>query len=867
MRGKELSSMMRGVLSIAIVTLTCVSAARAGTEEVLHTFMGVTQRGATPQGSLVADAAGNLYGTTLRGGAYGYGTVFEVTSGSDGKWKESVLYSFQNGNDGASPNPGLVFDAAGNLYGTSSSRGFGSVFELSPSSKGWTETTLYAFQGGSDGVGPNGDLVFDTAGNLYGTTVGGGGSNNCGCGVVFELTLGAGGQWTESVIHTFTSYPDGSTPEGGLVIDEDGNLYGTTEYGGTWSANGPCTPGCGVVFEMIRDRHGVWSEIVLFRFNNSYSSGDGVFPTGSLTLDASGNLYGAAGVIFRLSRGSWKEEILYDFSDSDPEINPNGGLVFDTDGNLYGTSTTGGKGECPDGSAYDGCGTVFQLSPGKDGAWKEHTLYQFAGQNDGGNPVGGVVLDSAGNLYGAASTDGVAGVGAIFRVGRQGTRWKESTVYGFTSSDGSAPGAGLVSDSEGNFYGTTSSGGSGGKYCTGECGTVFKLARDAEGHWIRSLLYIFKGGSDGASPKSGLIFDQAGNLYGTTCFGGDSNLGTVYKISNVSGHWAENVLYSFQNVADGGIPVGGVIFDAEGDLYGTTSYGGTYAYGTVYRLSPSSGGTWTKSVLYSFHGSSDGGSPNSGLIFDLAGNLYGTTNSGGENCSGYGCGVVFELSPSSGGWTETVLYAFTGASDGANPFGGLVFDNYGRLYGTTFSGGDLTCSGSRDNGCGAVFELSPGLVWTETVIHTFGGGARAKRVISPAFSKTNNQYDAIRHKGQPPKCDAAKRGIGSNQDGANPEGDLVFDSAGNLYGTTAFGGYSPYGCYYDGYGTVFELSSSSYGEWTEKVLYRFNGTDGQNPAAGVILDSMGNVYGTTQNGGDVRGSYYPGFGTVFEVTP
>jgi uncharacterized repeat protein (TIGR03803 family) len=383
MRGKELLSMTRCVLSIAIVGLSCVSAASAATEEVLHTFMGVTQRGAAPQGSLVADAAGNLYGTTLRGGAYGYGTVFEVTPGSDGKWKESVLYSFQNGNDGASPNPGLVFDAAGNLYGTSSSRGFGSVFELSPSSKGWTETTLYAFQGGSDGVGPNGDLVFDTAGNLYGTTVGGGGSNNCGCGVVFELTLGAGGEWTESVIHTFTSYPDGSTPEGGLVIDEDGNLYGTTEYGGTWSANGPCTPGCGVVFEMIRDRHGVWSEIVLFRFNNSYSSGDGVFPTGSLTLDASGNLYGAAGVIFRLSRGSWKEEILYDFSDSDPEINPNGGLVFDTDGNLYGTSTTGGKGECPDGSAYDGCGTVFQLSPGKDGAWKEHTLYQFAGQNDG----------------------------------------------------------------------------------------------------------------------------------------------------------------------------------------------------------------------------------------------------------------------------------------------------------------------------------------------------------------------------------------------------------------------------------------------------------------------------------------------------
>ena len=272
-------------------------------------------------------------------------------------------------------------------------------------------------------------------------------------------------------------------------------------------------------------------------------------------------------------------------------------------------------------------------------------------------------------------------------------------------------------------------------------------------------------------------------------------------------------------------------------------------------------------MLYSFHGSSDGGAPKGGLIIDSADNLYGTTVEGGENCSGYGCGVVFELSPSSAGWTETVLYAFTGASDGANPYGGLVFDSSSNLYGTTLGGGDPNCYGGDDNGgCGTVFELRRGLVWTETVIHAFGGGARAKRVISPAFNNTNNQYGA-RQGGRPPKCDSAKRGIGSNQDGAEPESGLVFDSSGNLYGTTAFGGYSPYGCYYDGYGTVFELSPSSYGEWTEKVLYRFNGTDGQNPAAGVILDSMGNVYGTTQNGGDVLGAYQPGFGTVFEVTP
>jgi uncharacterized repeat protein (TIGR03803 family) len=794
MRGKELSSMMRGVLSIAIVTLTCVSAARAGTEEVLHTFMGVTQRGATPQGSLVADAAGNLYGTTLRGGVYGYGTVFEVTPGSDGKWKESVLYSFQNGNDGADPSPGLVFDAAGNLFGSCQS---GSVFELSPSSKGWTITTLYLFgTTEGDGSSPNGSLVFDRAGNLFGTTALGPHENPIS-GTVFELMPAPGGQWTETVLYTFGGGYDGSEPTGGVIFDEYGNLYGTTQRGG--ANHYVCQedpPGCGTVFKLTPSRDGYWSETLLYSFGSNYPH-DGVFPSGSLTLDASGNLYGAAGIVFRLSHGSWKEDILFDFSGGNDGANPNGNLVFDSAGNLYGTALLGANSGCPDYSYQDnGCGTVFKLSPGK-GGWKEHTLYRFIGHKDGGIPIGGVVLDSAGNVYGAASTKGIAGAGTIFKVSSEpGNRWKETTVYGFTSGDGSTPEAGLVSDSEGNFYGTTSSGGYGSQYCEGCLGTVVKLSRDAKGHWSRSLLYGFKGGNDGAGP-TGLILDQAGNLYGTTEGGGSSqNLGTVFEVSNISGHWTEKVLYSFQIMPDGGNPNGALIFDSSGNLYGTTEFGGTYGYGTVYKLSPSSGGGWTESVLYSFHGSSDGGAPKGGLIFDSAGNLYGTTIEGGENCSGYGCGVVFELSPSSAGWTETVLYAFTGATDGANPYSGLVVDSFGNLYGTTLYGGDPNCYGGDNNGgCGTVFELSRGLVWTETVIHAFGGGAGAKHFTSPAFDHTNNPHGAIRKGERPPKCDSEKHGIGSNQDGADPEGSLVFDSSGNLYGTTAFGGYSPYGCY------------------------------------------------------------------------
>jgi uncharacterized repeat protein (TIGR03803 family) len=411
------------------------------------------------------------------------------------------------------------------------------------------------------------------------------------------------------------------------------------------------------------------------------------------------------------------------------------------------------------------------------------------------------------------------------------------------------------------LYGTTIGGGDG---ICGDCGTVFMLSRNFQGHWTKSLLYSFKGGKDGANPAAALILDQAGSLYGTTEIGGVQNEGTVFKLSNASGHWTEDVLYSFQE-ANGISPAGGVIFDSEGNLYGTTLYGGTYGNGTVYKLSPSSS-VWTESVLYSFHGTSDGGSPSSNLTFDAAGNLYGTAPYGGENCGGYGCGVVFELSPSSGGWTETVLYAFTGGSDGAGPSGGLVFDSFGSLYGMTFDGGDSNCFGYHSDGCGTVFQLSPGFVWTENVIHTFGGGGRANRRTSPSFDKASSRSISIRRGVRPPKCDADRRAGGVNEDGANPEGSLVFDSAGNLYGTTAYGGYSPDGCQYDGYGTVFELSPSGV-DWKEKSLRRFSGADGKNPAAGVILDSMGNVYGTTENGGGIRGGYYLGFGAAFEIMP
>jgi len=325
--------------------------------------------------------------------------------------------------------------------------------------------------------------------------------------------------------------------------------------------------------------------------------------------------------------------------------------------------------------------------------------------------------------------------------------------------------------------------------------------------------------TDGSEPGSGsLIFDASGNLYGTTFKGGAYDSGTVFELSPAgNGTWTEAVLYSFDSGNNVGCwPSDGLIFDAAGDLYGTASVCGAYNAGTVFELSPGGNGTWTVTALYSFGSTNnDGATPSAGLIFDAAGDLYGTTSAGGEwpySCHD-GCGTVFELTPGTNGqWTETILHNFTNdGKDGYWPWAGLVFDGAGNLFGTTTAGPGTGCLGY---GCGTVFELTPGANgWTETVVHRFG---KAK-------------------------------------DGAIPEAGLTLDSAGNFYSTTVFGGAS---CC----GTVFELTPGTNGKWTEKVLHSF-GKDGNSlPAAGVIFDAAGDLYGTTSQGGD-------GSGTVFKLTP
>jgi uncharacterized repeat protein (TIGR03803 family) len=372
----------------------------------------------------------------------------------------------------------------------------------------------------------------------------------------------------------------------------------------------------------------------------------------------------------------------------------------------------------------------------------------------------------------------------------QAQTWTEQVLHSFgNGSDGVYP-SGMILDSVGNLYGTTSEGGIYG------VGTVFELTPTGHGGRIEQVLFNFHS-PYGDGPLAGLIFDPVGNLYGTTEGNSDSNLGAVFELTPTGGGgWTEQVLHNFNG--DGYDPEAGLVMDNAGNLYGTTGGGNQdYPYGTVFELSPTVGGEWTVKVLHSFNGA-DGDDPWFGsLILDGAGNLYGTTLRGGT----YGAGVVFELMPTmDGNWTETVLHSFSqDGTDGCLPWGGVILDATGSLYGTTWVCGS--------NNAGVVFKLTPtgDGSWTETLLHTFGGGT----------------------------------------DGANPEAALIFDSAGNLYGTTSAGGNYGYG-----YGTVFELVPNSSGGWTEQILYNFrNSPDGNAPDTPLVLDGAGNIYGATGGGG------------------
>jgi uncharacterized repeat protein (TIGR03803 family) len=339
-----------------------------------------------------------------------------------------------------------------------------------------------------------------------------------------------------------------------------------------------------------------------------------------------------------------------------------------------------------------GSGTVFQVTP----AGVHTVLYNFTGGADGGEPYKGVTLDAQGNLYGTAVTGGggscEGGCGVVFMLANVGGTWTQSVIHTFTGDDGSGVGSPVAFDKHGNLYGTTPTGGANG------VGVVYQLKPNGSGGWTFNVLYTFTGGADGAGGSAGrLLVSPAGNLFGVCTVGGVNGFGTVYEISPVNGQWQFTTLYAFKGAPDGLFPYGGLVIDKHGVLYGTTYYAGAHDLGTVYRLTHHDG-VWTERVLYSFKGGSDGASPISSLVSDAAGNLYGTTSDGGSaSCS---CGVIFRMVRGADGrWTESVAYRFPGAPNPGFAYNGMVSDLAGNFYGATVHGG-----GSND---GAIYKFTP----------------------------------------------------------------------------------------------------------------------------------------------------------------
>jgi len=371
-------------------------------------------------------------------------------------------------------------------------------------------------------------------------------------------------------------------------------------------------------------------------------------------------------------------------------------------------------------------------------------------------------------------------------------------IYSFEEDEGEYADTDLETDSAGNIYGTTVLGGDFGS------GTVFQLSHTGNS-WVHTVLYSFTGGADGGEPYKGVTLDGEGNLYGTAVTGGsgicEGGCGVAYKLTNSGGTWTQTVIHAFTGEDDGSGPGARVTVDGAGNVYGMAPTGGAYGLGTIYKIRQGQNGAWVLKVIHAFTGGADGATGSAGRMILRQGHLYGAATTGGT----YGSGVVFELTPTQvGEWDFRTIYSFRGQPDGSFPYGALLFDSSGNIYGTTYYGGA--------NNIGAVYQLTPRAngEWREKVLYSFQGGT----------------------------------------DGNSPISNLVFDTARNLYGTTSEGGL--------GTGTIFKLSPVGGGHWMETVVHMFQGPpDGAFSYNGMVVDPFGNFYGATVHGGvDDDGSIY-----------
>ena len=733
----------------------------AGAITTIHSFNGGD--GNSPYGKLIQATDGNLYGTTRYGGL-GYGTVYKMTLAG----VVTNTYQFTAGNDGYYPYGGVIQATDGSLYGTTSLGGkaptggyaTGTIFKLTVGATP-VLTTLYTFTAASNnlysnGYSPEASLLQASDGSLYGTTTAGGVSSSANrYGTVFRLKLGATPVLTTLHVFAHTVTTDGASPGyGALIQASDGNLYGTTQAGGT--------QGLGTVFK-VGNLSGTATYTTLYGFVYDPNTGiyvNGYNPLAGLVQGQDGALYGtsvsggtpsaggsASGAIFRITTagaitplGSFTSDAGGNYSSGQ---NPYAGLALYTDGTLYGTAYTGGPPR--------NLGTVFKVTTG--GAFT--LLDSFTnGFVDGKTPQSKVIQASDGYFYGTTSVGGVYGQGIVYRSDGSGGY---VILHSFSSGagEGYTPYGGLVEASDGNLYGTTVSGGSNG------AGTVYKITKAG----AFSTLYNFGiSTTDGANPYGDLIQAADGSLYGTTYNGGQapsgrSAGGTIFRVT-LGGNLT--TLYTFLSNSGGGVypngssPQAGLLQASDGNLYGTTVYGGSigatnYSVGTVFQLTL--GATPTLTTLHVFTSNPDGAYPYYGSLVQAGdGKLYGTTQSGGT----YGQGTVYRLALDGSGYKT--LRSFSG-SDGQYPYGGLVVATDGSLYGTTSSGGD--------NATGNVFRLTTGGLLTS---------------LYP--------FSALVSTGGP---------VTTNADGASPQSSLIQGANGNLYGTATAGGTA-------GYGTLFTIN-------------------------------------------------------------
>ncbi|HZL34925.1 MAG TPA: choice-of-anchor tandem repeat GloVer-containing protein [Tepidisphaeraceae bacterium] len=650
----------------------------SGTITTLASFNGTN--GANTEAGVTLDASGNLYGTTFNGGSSNAGTVFEIAKGSG---TITTLVSF-DGSNGANPSAGVTLDAAGDLYGTTDGGGDsndGTVFEIAKGSGTITTLASFIFANGNAVAG----VALDASGNLYGTTYDGGGSGSDG--TVFEIAKGSG---TIKTIASFNG-TNGAGPLAGVTLDASGNLYGTTVDGGdsndgtvfeiakgsgtittlaSFNLTNGANPSAGVALDASGNLYGTTNEGTVFKI----AKGSGTITTliangasilGGVTLDASGNLYGTTdiggtsndGTVFEIAKGLSTTRTLASFNGTNGE-DPQAGVTLDASGNLYGTTELGGDG--------NGDGTVFEIAKGS-GAVTTLAAFNLA---NGQNPASELTLDASGNLYGTAINGGSSGDGTVFEIAKGSATI--ATLASFNGTNGKGPDVGVTLDAAGNLYGTTSGG----------TETVFEIAK---GSGTVTTLASFYGYGLPSEPEAGVTLDASGNLYGTTFMGGSSNAGTVFEI--VKGSGTITTLASF-NFANGAHPFCAVALDASGNLYGTTNAGGTSNAGTVFEIIK---GSSTITTLASFNGA-NGADSRAAVALDASGNLFGTTYGGGISSAG----TVFEIAKGSS--TIKTIATFNG-TNGANPWAGVTLDASGNLYGTTYFGGA--------NGDGTVFRLTP----------------------------------------------------------------------------------------------------------------------------------------------------------------